>query len=185
MHNATLLTVILLDMTEKFTQILANEAWDNWRHLNGALALLKLGGTSQFDDVIRLRLFRQLSFTILLRCLRSGKDIPHTLLSLRQGIHAEDQDGKLEALVTSFVMLQRKAQKGEIQENKMATEVSELDEKLLHICSRPPKWKFVDMVAGDTNYKEFLIDLMEAVDTEYRPGSAVIKRLQDDSKIQS
>jgi hypothetical protein len=176
MHNATLLTVILLDMTEKFTQLLANEAWDNWRHLNGALALLKLGDASQFDDVIRLRLFRQLSFTILLRCLRSGKDIPATLLLLRQNIHAEDQDGKLEALVTSFVMFHRKLQKGEIHENEMAVEVSELDEKLLQICSRPPKWKFADLAAGNTNQKEFLINLMEAIDAEYQPGNAVFKR---------
>jgi len=164
MHNATLLTVILLDMTEKFTQILANEAWDNWRHLNGALALLQLGGASQFDDIIRLRLFRQLSFTILLRCLRAGKDIPPALLTLRQSINADDQDGKLEALVLNFVMLRREVDTGMIQEDEMAVEVGKLDDGLLRICSRRPKWMFVDVIAGNINHKEFVIDLMGAVD---------------------
>jgi hypothetical protein len=161
-HNATLLTVLLLDLYEKLTQQLVSNSSDNSKHLDGALALLQLSGASQFDDAIRLRLFRQASMSILLRCLRRGDDIPPDLLSLRQSIDAVDQDGQLEGLMIRFVALRGGVRKGELPECEMDAEVKELDDALVQICSRPPRWKFADAIAGHVYNKELFIDLIEA-----------------------
>jgi hypothetical protein len=44
----------------------------------------------------------------------------------------------------------------------MDAEVKELDDALVQICSRPPRWKFADAIAGHVYNKELFIDLIEA-----------------------
>jgi hypothetical protein len=161
-HNATLLTVLLLDLYEKLTQELLGNPLAHSKHLDGALVLLQLSGASQFNDDIRLRLFRQLSMSILLRCLRRGDDIPSDLLLLRQSINAADQDGQLEGLMTRFVILQNGVRKGEWLERGMDAEVKDIDDELVILCSRPPKWKFADAIAGRVQSKELFVELIEA-----------------------
>ena len=161
-HNATLLTVLLLDLYEKLTQQLVNNFLDDSKHLDGALALLQLSGKSQFDDDVRLRIFRQVSMAILLRCLRREEDIPPDLLQLRQSVDATDQDGRLEELMLRYVALRGLVRKGELLGDEMNAEVKELDEALIKICARPPRWKFSNAVTGDVHNTDLFIDLIEA-----------------------
>lgn len=102
-HNATLLTVFLLYLYEKLMGYSAHGASGETKHLNGAIALLQISSASQFGDTIRLGLFRQLTMSIFLRCLRNGDDVPPALLELRQSAGAEDQDGYVENLMLEFV----------------------------------------------------------------------------------
>lgn len=171
--NATLLTVLLLDFYEKLTQHLVNNFRDDSKHLDGALALLQFSGASQFQDAIRLCLFRQVSMAILLRCLRRGDDIPPELLELRKSVDSIDQDGKLDELLTRFVALRGEARRGERLECEMIAEVKNIDDTLVQICSRPPKWTFANSVYGDVTNEELLIDLIEAVGVPSSPNAVL------------
>lgn len=161
-HNATLQTVLLLDLYEKLTKKLLNQPWDDSKHLDGAIALLQLSGASQFDDSIRLKLFRQTSMSILYRCLMRGEDIPADLLSLRHCVTSTIDDGQLEGLMKRFVALQGDVRKGNLQECEMEAKTKELDEALFKICSRPPKWTFSDAIAGQIYDGAAFIDLIDA-----------------------
>jgi hypothetical protein len=161
-HNATLLTVLLLYLYEKFTCQLLSDSSGESKHLNGALALLQLSGASQFDDAIRLRIFRQVSMSILLRCLRIDDDIPPDLLSIRQSIDAADQDGYLEGLLIRYVALRGSIRKGELLESEIDEKVRELDDALAQTCLRSPRWKFADAMVGRISDKELFIHLIEA-----------------------
>lgn len=161
-HNATLLTVLLLDMYEKFIAQLLNDRSDDSKHLDGALAVLKLSGASQFDDPIRLRLFRQVSMTILLRCLRREDDVPLDLILLRQSIDTADQDGRLEDLMVQFVALQGAVRREELLRREIEAKVEDLDAKLVHICFRPPRWKFADAISGRVLPKGLFVELIDA-----------------------
>lgn len=162
-HNATLLTVILLYMYEKLTESQQNNASDGWKHLDGALTILQLSGASQFNDAIRLQLFRQVSMCILLRCLRRGEDLPPGLLSLRKFVDPTDKDGQLEGLLMKFTELKIGTQRGDILGCDIDVELKQLDFELLQICTEPPRWKFSEAMAGYVPDKEFFISLIESI----------------------
>ena len=61
-----------------------------------------------------------------------------------------------------FVALRGGVRNGELAECEMDAEVKELDDALVQICSRPPRWKFADAIAGHVYTKELFIDLIEA-----------------------
>ncbi|KAH6673320.1 hypothetical protein B0J14DRAFT_47209 [Halenospora varia] len=92
-HNTTVLTVILLDLFEKITDgagteqdggcVMAKEG----KHLEGALAIMKLRGKEQFSDPVSLRMFVHLSSNIVSRSLNQDLDVPKDLISLHR--HAE------------------------------------------------------------------------------------------------
>jgi hypothetical protein len=149
-------------MYEKLTHHLVSDSADESKHLDGAITLLKLSGASEFDDAVRLQLFRQVAMRVLLRCLGRGDDIPADFLSLRQSVKAIDRDGDLEELIVRFVTLQGGVRKDELSECEMHAEVKKLDQALIQICLRPPRWKFADVIAGHIDNKDLLIHLIEA-----------------------
>lgn len=161
-HNATLLTVLILSMYEKFTRRLVDGSPDEYKHLEGALALLHLSDASQFDDSIRLQLFHHVSMRTLLRCLDCGDGIPANLLSLRQSIDVTNKDSRFHDLVMEFVVLQNAVRKGDMPESEIYVEVKRLDDELVQICTRIPTWKFMDVILGRVDHKELLIHLLEA-----------------------
>ncbi len=161
-HNATLLTVLLLDMYEKLTQQLVNNITCDTKHLDGALALLQLSGTSQFEDVISLRLFRLISMTILVRCLRRGSDVPLELLELQKLVDSVDKAGKLDDILTRFVALRGEVRRGEKLESEAIAKTKSLDDAVARISLRPPRWTFANGASGDVDYEKLFIDLIEA-----------------------
>lgn len=161
MHNATLLTVLLLYLYEKLTRQSVHDASGESKHLNGALTLLQLSGASQFGDTIRLGIFRQLSMSILLRCLREGHDIPPALLAIRQSVTTADDDGRLEGLMARFVALRSSVRKGELVGFEIDHGVKQLDTALVQHCSGPLRWKFADALAGHIKDTELFVHLVE------------------------
>ena len=114
-NNATLLTVFLLYLYEKLTRKSVHDDSGESMHLSGAITLLQLSGASQFDDdAVRLLLFRQVSMSVFLKCLRHGDEAPPYLLSMRQSINVADQEGHLEGLIARFTALRSSVRKGEL-----------------------------------------------------------------------
>jgi hypothetical protein len=68
--DSTLLSVLLLDLFEKITKRSQQSFESLTKHANGALARLKLRGTNQFNNHVGLRLFLQLSSTVLIACIQ-------------------------------------------------------------------------------------------------------------------
>lgn len=164
-NNATLLTVFLLYLYEKLTRKSGHDFSGESMHLSGALTLLQLSGASQFDDAVRILLFRKISMSVLLKCIRDGEDIPPYLLSMRQSITVADQEGHLEELIARFAALQSSVRKGELMGCEIYAVVAQLDDALVKHCSRPPKWKFADAIAGNIAYKDIFVHLIEVTST--------------------
>lgn len=59
--DATFLSILLLDLFEKVTRR-TPQSVESWtKHISGALAIAKLRGAEQFDNLVGLRMFLQLS----------------------------------------------------------------------------------------------------------------------------
>jgi hypothetical protein len=79
----TAMKVILLDFFEKLTRGF-HDAASETRHLEGAMALVKLRGEEQFSNPLRLRMFLKLSLLILQNCLQRNIAPPEDFVLLRE-----------------------------------------------------------------------------------------------------
>jgi hypothetical protein len=88
------LTVILLDLSESLANNDQNSPLKSeMKHVDGALALVRLRGNEQFNDPINLRMFLQLGLNILVRCLQREVEITSELIAPRS-IAAQSVDTK-------------------------------------------------------------------------------------------
>ncbi|KAH8646966.1 hypothetical protein BGZ60DRAFT_231118 [Tricladium varicosporioides] len=146
--NTTLLTVLLLDLFEKITDGAGTER-DNiyvtekeGKHLEGALAIVKLRGKEQFSDPVSLRMFIHLSSNILSRSLRRNVDVPEDLISLNR--HAEkfinitSLEWRISNLMLSLADLKAHIRKGGTTKSNILQTLTEMVNECSRICT---KWE--------------------------------------------
>lgn len=82
--DTMLLTVLLLDLFECLANNGQNSSIEfEMKHIDGALALVRLRGHEQFRGSIGLRMFLQLSRNVFIRCLHREVEVPSELMALR------------------------------------------------------------------------------------------------------
>jgi hypothetical protein len=81
--DSTMLSVLILGMYEMMTGRSPQtvRAWQE--HINGAAALAKVRGTSQFHTPGGIRMFLMLCRTVMISCLHRDVPMPQTLIDLR------------------------------------------------------------------------------------------------------
>jgi len=126
-RHATLLTVLLLDMFESMTKDDETEM----RHLNGAIALVKLRGEKQFKDPVGLCMFLHLNSNVLSSCLRRGVEVPEEFIAIRKLVgrlmHPDDLEWQLSELVVQFAALRADLKRGVPRNKKVEEQVRVLD----------------------------------------------------------
>jgi hypothetical protein len=98
--DTTLLTVILLNLFESLTK--DDEA--EIRHLEGAIALVKLRGEAQFEEPVALCMFMHLNSTVLSSCLKRGVEAPEDFVAMRRQVGKLIDPGDLEWQFSEFVV---------------------------------------------------------------------------------
>ncbi len=84
-RNSTVLTIILLNLFENLTRH-QNPIDAETKHLEGALALVKLRGYQQFQDRMSVILFVHLGSYIVSSCLERGVEVPVDFINLRRQV---------------------------------------------------------------------------------------------------
>jgi hypothetical protein len=123
-----LLTVLFLDLFESLTagrfrpqsESAAQDTSES-RHLQGAIALVKLRGRSQFEDPISICMFHHISWCVLERCLKSLSDIPEAFRAVHtaaaRAIREDDVEWHLEKLAVKVCGLKfEKIEDGQVSE---------------------------------------------------------------------
>jgi hypothetical protein len=108
--NAILMSVLLLDLFEKFNSQLVGDGSSSSKHIDGALALLNL---HNLNDDLRLRMSHQLCLKILLNCVKNGFSVPSELLALHRAHQIRGPEWQAEELLIRFVGLQDGLKSGE------------------------------------------------------------------------
>lgn len=144
-----LLTVLLLDLFESLAgkdqnSLLKSEA----KHIDGAIALVKLRGKEQFHDPIGIRMFLQLSINVMTRCLYHEVEMLPELVCLRdyaaQFIDATDPKWRFPNVMIQYAKLRAMIRTGEWSDDRIGRFGTELDGDLLSICnSMPSDWQFL------------------------------------------
>jgi len=146
-RDETLLSVLLLDLFEKITRT-TPRYFPGWTsHVTGAIALAKLRGTKQFLTPIGIRMFVQLTSTILISCVQQDTSPPAELISLRDQaakyLNVQDPKWRYSALVIQFIRLRRAMKDGALSSTDLIYAAKKIDEDFQSILdTMPPGWKF-------------------------------------------
>jgi hypothetical protein len=146
-QDATMLAVLLLDLFEKITRT-APRSLESWtKHINGALTLAKLRGTGQFRGTVGIRMFVQLSSTILISCVQRDVEAPPELLELRgvagQYFDTHDPKWKYSTLVIRFIGFRVAIRNGRLSLSEVIALAKTIDEEFQAILDNmPPVWKY-------------------------------------------
>jgi len=123
--DATLQSVLLLDLYEKMSNRSAcrPESW--MAHVNGALALAELRGEQNFRCHTSRRLSLRLTVTVNISCHAISMHVPETLVRLYKGLESfsdsSDIKWRLKGLMMSFINF-----KADIRQGGFASEESNL-----------------------------------------------------------
>lgn len=146
--DATLLSVNFLGLYEVLSGQ-TKRSMRSWAdHCNGAAALLKLRGDSQFDTPAGCRLFRQIRASLIIGCLQWTMRIPHHIFEM-SSLYAR-RVGLTGSKLRLFEVGAAFCQFRYDVRNRIVTDLLEilkgalqLDEPLAELCrSPPPEWHF-------------------------------------------
>lgn len=130
--NTTLLSILLLDLFEKITKRTPPEI--ETKHIDGALALARLRGAEQFNNHVGLRLFMQLSSTVLIACIQRDIPIPAELLELqaesRKYTNLIEPKARLSQALIRFVDLRVGIKSGNLLSGDAVVIAKDLDAEL-------------------------------------------------------
>jgi hypothetical protein len=144
--DVTLLAVLLLDLFEKITKT-TPRSYESWtKHINGALALSNLRGTDQFRTTLGIRMFVQLTSTILISCVQRDVQPPAEFTTLRnlasRYMDTSDPKWQYSSLVMRFVGFRVAMKNGNLAGSELIDAAKELDEGFQSILDNmPPVWQ--------------------------------------------
>lgn len=84
--DETLQSILLLDLYEKLTHRNSSSTVSWMRHMNGAIALLRIRGSRNLQTCIGRRLARRLFITLVISCAIAGIRVPRELDQLKWGL---------------------------------------------------------------------------------------------------
>lgn len=107
--DATFLSILLLDLFEKITKR-TPETFESWtKHIHGALAIARLRGVEQFNNPVGLRMFMQLSSTVLIACVQRDVPLPADFLALyvewKKYLNLTEPKARLSQCIIRFIDL--------------------------------------------------------------------------------
>lgn len=142
--DATFLAVLFLDLFEKITKSSPGPL-EYSAHAKGAIALATLRGHEQFRDPIGLRMFTQLSASILTKCIQVDIPVPAGLLDLWRVArdYLDVSSPKLHFLeqLILFVQLRVAVQHGVLSRTEIILSAKRIDSSLLAIPTKvAPHW---------------------------------------------
>ena len=147
-NDTMLLTVLLLDLFEGLSKKDHNSSLESeTKHIDGAIALVRLRGDEQFHDPIGLRMFVQLSLNVLIRCLQWEVEVSADLISLRiyaaQFVDARDTKWSCSNVMIQYAELRNAMRIGKWSDGEIIRFATVLDTELINICTNMPSdWQF-------------------------------------------
>lgn len=119
--------MLLLNLFESLTK--DDEA--EIRHLEGAIALVKLRGGAQFEEPVALCMFMHLNSTVLSSCWKRGVGVPEDFVVMRKMVEKLVDPGDLEwqfsELVVRFAALRSAIKRGLMTGGEVVERVAALD----------------------------------------------------------
>jgi hypothetical protein len=149
--DSTLVSVLLLDLFEKLTRTCrSSESWT--KHMSGAIELVKLRGDSQFRNQLGLRLFLQLSSTILIGCVQHDVRVPVDLINLRREaskyVDPIDPKWKFSDIVVQFVEFRARLLEDQVHGQEFLATAKRIDTDLRMVSENvPTEWKYDTVMA--------------------------------------
>ncbi|KAH8650974.1 hypothetical protein BGZ60DRAFT_421182 [Tricladium varicosporioides] len=135
-NDSTILSVMLLDMYEKIVNsgLDHGEAWAT--HINAALALVKLRGNNQFQDIAGLRILFRLSINAEINCSIGERPIPSQLRDLRRTLAVYipkpiNPKWRQNELMQEYIELRQRMKDDTISDLEVVRIIRDIDAKLL------------------------------------------------------
>ena len=154
--DSTLLSVMLLDLVEKFTSN-DPQSTDSWMsHINGALALVRLRDSSSFEEYTSFRLSLRLSTNLLISCVAAGIPAPPALIKLRYNLeHFLDKDDpkwRESWLIIKYAQLRADMNKGFLANSEIVERAIDLEEDLqMEMRKMPKSWLYTTVELDQPN----------------------------------
>lgn len=147
MRDDAVLSSILLDLFEKFTNTEPSDAATYTGHVQGALALVKLRGLQCFNDPKGARLLVRLGTNLLISCVASATRVPEGLHALRartaELISTRDPKWLLSDSMVTYANLRGDARSGLLSIDEQISRTIELDAQMhSQILRLPPTWQY-------------------------------------------
>jgi hypothetical protein len=148
MKDTMLLTVLLLDLFENLAPKDEPSSLESEKkHIDGAIAVVKLRGSNQFSEPVSLKMFHLLSRNVLMRCLQRGIAVPQDFISLRTSaaefVDKEDPKWRFSDLMIQYALLRSVIRSSQCSETQILSTAMQMDEELFKMCSTmPPAWYF-------------------------------------------
>lgn len=140
--DSTLLAVLLLDLFEKFTNSNSRSSVAWMSHVNGALALVKLRDSVQFQTYIGRRLSFRLSTSLLISCVAGSAPVPPALKSLRveleKYVNVDDPKWKLTGLSIKSADLNAAIHDGLLSHEEKILQSKKLDNEFSALSANMP-----------------------------------------------
>ncbi|KAL6719982.1 hypothetical protein ACLMJK_001903 [Lecanora helva] len=160
LSDATLLTVLLLDLFEKINgnNPQSTEGWMS--HVDGALALMRLRGQENVRNHTALRLSMRLSTNLIISSLAANHRVPLEVIRLRAEvepfINADDPKWRLSGLTVKYANLRGSMQEGSLSDADILTQSKDLDmEFVLLAKSVPPSWMYQSVYPAKVSERFF------------------------------
>ena len=146
--DSTLLAIMLLSIFETMTGggQRSLTAWAS--HINGAAALLKLRGPEQLNTQLGIRLFMQITSSLVTSCLQHDIPLPDHVLELQveasRHVDCDDLGWRFLEIMILFTDFHQRVKHGSISDpNFVLSRASELDGILMStFFDLPPKWQY-------------------------------------------
>jgi hypothetical protein len=158
--DSTLLSVMLLDCFEALTEsneFQVRKGRPKTIHMNGAMELVKLRGSQQFQTYVGMRMFCQIVSQITVNCARSGIAIPAEILALRVAIKsrlntAQRPTWHISGIVTKIVNFNAAISNGILNEPaEIIASASQFDNELAGLQEEMPSEFHFDALSFEDN----------------------------------
>jgi hypothetical protein len=169
---------LLLDLYEKMTKSLPEDAAPRHAHVEGALALAKLRGLDSFQEGPELRSLLGLSLNATICCLTTRTKVSEPIRAIRehlaQSVNTESMNWKLSNVLMDVVDLIADIRTNLTPEAK-AARCAILDNRLENIATdAPPVWSYERVVAPPEHRKGIFPDNSPPLYDTY-PNRAVMQ----------
>lgn len=147
LKDDTILSSILLDLFEKFTNTAPSDIATYTGHVQGALALVKLRGLQTFNDSAGARLLVRLATNLLISCVASATRAPEGLYALRlraaEIIKETDPKWQLSYLMLDYANLRGDVKDGVLTLDERISRTISLEARMQAQSLRmPPTWQY-------------------------------------------
>ena len=146
--DSTILAILLLDLYEKITNK-DPSFYGAWAaHLSGAVALVKLRGNEQFEDLNVISMLMRLSTNLLISCAASDRPVCADCVALRSDIAINfpgsiDPKWQESDLMIEFARLRQEIKEGTLLDQEVIPSLINLDSKFAKLAMEvPPMWTY-------------------------------------------